>query len=345
MGKMIKKVNDNLDWENAEGYEQLGVNFFQVGNPNTVKPFTGPGEEKLFNHTKTFPEIIECNWRYFTQKIEYRWNSEGFRNDFEFDDVDWKNSMAVIGCSHVFGKGVGSNETLVHYLNKETGMKAVNIGSEGASIRTVFNNAIHLLSRYYPKAIAVLWPRVNRHSLTYKWDTVINEWSSIDMSGTEETIDLFRPMPPDQWGLIHNEKIALTYRDLWPRLDESNFIENQDTVYQLNLYKETLKIIARDRGIEYYDYSLGRINKPGKNALDQVDADYPEHMQENFRYTGDFPNRRPGFQRLPREHKHWWINNVCARDIVEFHPFPGGCHFGPVIHEALARLMLKNRLV
>ena len=40
-----------------------------------------------------------------------------------------------------------------------------------------------------------------------------------------------------------------------------------------------------------------------------------------------------------------WINNVCARDIVEFHPFPGGCHFGPVIHEALARLMLKNRLV
>ena len=59
MGKMIKKVNDNLDWENAEGYEQLGINFFQVGNPNTVKPFTGPGEEQQFKLTRKLPEIIE----------------------------------------------------------------------------------------------------------------------------------------------------------------------------------------------------------------------------------------------------------------------------------------------
>lgn len=341
----MKRIPDNINWEDAEGYEQLGINFFHVGTPNTSKSFTSPGEEQQFHLTSKLPEILEHNWRYHKENIEYTWNSEGFRNDFEFDDVNWKNSIAVIGCSHVFGKGVSTDNTLVHYISKETGMKAVNLGSEGASIKSVFNNTIHLLSRYYPKAIAIMWPQVNRYSLIYKWDKKINQWSSLDMSGTEHQVDVWKNMDIDQWGLIHNERIALTYKDLWPRIDESNFIENQDTVYQLNLYKETLKIIARDRGIEYYDYSLGRINKPGKNALDQVDADYPEHMKENFKYNGDFPNRRPGYMHLPKEHKQWWINNVCARDIINFHPGPGGCHFGPALNEAIAKLILKNKLV
>jgi hypothetical protein len=344
----MKKVKDNINWDKPEEYEELGINFIHVGKPRGTYSFTGKDEQLQYSKTLSMIEIPR-DWRYRNEDISYTFNSEGFRNDFEFADVDWSKAVGVLGCSHIFGKGINQQFTIPNHIGNELKLRSVNLGSEGASIRTVFNNAIHLMDRYYPKAIAVLWPSINRVSLAYKWDTVENGWSSIDMSGTEKEVSLFRPKEPDQYGLIANEQIQLKYKDLWPRIDESHFLENQDMVYQLNLYRQTLKLIARDRNISYYDFSLTRTNKPGMNALDKVKAPYPEIMRTNFNYIGDYENSKPGWINMPDEHKIWWLNNVCARDITKFDRShgngPGGSHFGPVLNKAIAKLILENKLV
>ena len=107
-----------------------------------------------------------------------------------------------------------------------------------------------------------------------------------------------------------------------------------------------LKTIARDRGMPLFEYSLARVKRPRVNALDQVEAEYPGHFAQNFKYMGDYKNKNPGWHNLPDDHKNWWINRVCARDIGTFdtHGGPGAHHFGPVINKAIAKLILKNRI-
>ena len=338
-----KKVRDNINWDKPEEYENLGINFFQVGQPNKTIAFTGPQEQLEFTQALAMAELID--WRYRKEQISYTFNTEGFRNDFDFDTVDWHKSVGVIGCSHIFGKGVNQRHTVPSYIGKELEMQTVNLGCEGASIRTVFNNVIHLIEKYNPKAIAILWPRINRVSLSYKWDTIENGWSNLDMTGTEKEVSLFRPKEPDQYGLISNEEVQLRFRDLWPRLDESHFIENQDMVYQLNLYRQTLKLLAHAKNIDLYDFALDKIVGKKMNQLDQVKAPYPEFMKANFNYRGDFDKQNPGWINMPKEHRQWWVDNVCARDIVSIKDGPAGAHFGPVLNKAIAKLIIENKLV
>lgn len=343
----MKKISDNLNWNDFEKIENLGIQFMTIGHRGTKVNFTSLLEEQ--NYIKTLAMAkIPSNWIYKKEiKDMYSYNSEGFRNDFEFDDVNWKKSIAVLGCSNVFSKAVEQKHGLCNYIQEETGLTAVNLGVEGASIRTTFNNAIHLLDRYNPKQLAIFWPNNNRINLAYKWDLNQSNWSHIDMTGTEGKVTVHENLEPNSLGIIHSRPIQVGFKDLWPRIDESYFIENQDTIYQQNLYKQVLKLIARDRNMPLFEYSLARIQKPKMSALDQVDAEYPDQYRQNFNYMGDYENRKKGWIYLSDDQKQWWLNFVCARDIGSFEDNggPKDCHFGPVLNKAIAKLILKNRLV
>ena len=39
------------------------------------------------------------------ETIDYYLNNEGFRNNVNFDEVDWENSYVILGCSNVVGVG------------------------------------------------------------------------------------------------------------------------------------------------------------------------------------------------------------------------------------------------
>ena len=342
----MKKIKDNLDWNDYDKIENLGIQFMTIGMKSKSVDFTSPLEETQYRNTLNMPEIPN-DWIYKRQiKNMYQYNSDGFRNNFDLDDIDWSKCIAVFGCSNIFGKGVEQHHSICHYIQELTGLTAVNLGVEGASIRSTFNNAIYVLEKYYPKQMAIFWPGNNRISLTYKWDLNDNNWSHIDMTGVEKQIMLHENLEPDSFGLMHNKQIHVNMRDLWPTVDETHFIDNQDVIYQQNLYKQVLKTIARDRGMPLFEYSSARVKRPRVNALDQVEAEYPEHFAENFKYMGDYKNKKPGWHNLPDDHKNWWINRVCARDIGTFdtNGGPRAHHFGPVINKAIAKLILKNRI-
>lgn len=126
----------------------------------TVDPLV---PDKRFASTDN-PETFRKNknargpdWHYTTKEIYYDINSNGYRNK-AWEKVDWKNSIVVFGCSMTAGIGVAEDETITHYMKKQSGRDVVNIGLPGAGNDAImFNNLI--LKRDFPKPLAVvnLW--------------------------------------------------------------------------------------------------------------------------------------------------------------------------------------------
>jgi len=70
---------------------------------------------------------------YKNNTISYTLNSKGYRCP-EFNDVDWKNSIVIFGCSQTYGVGVDDTETYSHFLSKKLDIPVVNLGMGGTSI-------------------------------------------------------------------------------------------------------------------------------------------------------------------------------------------------------------------
>jgi hypothetical protein len=103
-------------------------------------------------------------WIYHQKKIEYRNNSRGYRAP-EFDTIDWKNSIVVLGDSNVYGVGLAEEDTISSVLSHLSGYNVVNLGSPGSSIEFSFMNSIIIKNNYAtPKAIVQLWTTRDRYT-------------------------------------------------------------------------------------------------------------------------------------------------------------------------------------
>ena len=83
-----------------------------------------PGEHKFISNDtrEMFAESLKKNpedWYYRTHEVKYILNSEKFRTK-EFKDIDWKNSIVLIGCSCTFGIGVTEEDTIAANLQEIT---------------------------------------------------------------------------------------------------------------------------------------------------------------------------------------------------------------------------------
>jgi len=131
-----------------------------------ILSFCGVDSEELFEQNlKTKTE----NWYYRTNPVKYTLNSYGYRTE-EFDNIDWKNSIVMFGCSFVFGTGVTDEHTISYFLEKISGRPVVNLGIAGSSIQTTLHNGIILNDSKYPtpKAIVPLWTSMSRHQIYFK---------------------------------------------------------------------------------------------------------------------------------------------------------------------------------
>mgnify|MGYP000226787182 FL=1 len=93
-------------------------------------------------------------------------NSQRFRCA-EFDEIDWKTSYAMIGCSHVFGQGNDVENTIPSILTNITNTNCVNLGANGASREHTFLNSLKVLANTNVKKLIVLWTysgRINIYS-------------------------------------------------------------------------------------------------------------------------------------------------------------------------------------
>jgi hypothetical protein len=112
------------------------------------------------------------DWYYRNNKIKYTLNSYGYRTK-EFDQIDWKNSIVMFGCSHIFGTGNDDKHTIPYFLEQMIGIPVINLGVGAASIQFCLHNSLMLYKKYgVPKAVIYGWTGITRH-LLYQKDCVL----------------------------------------------------------------------------------------------------------------------------------------------------------------------------
>jgi hypothetical protein len=125
--------------------------------------FSGNDSKKLFEkNLKTQPN----DWYYRTHEVKYTLNSLGYRTK-EFDDIDWKESIVMFGCSIVFGTGVTDKHTIPYFLEQLSGRPVINMGVAGSSIQHALHNSIILNDSEYstPKAVVYSFTDLRRFQL------------------------------------------------------------------------------------------------------------------------------------------------------------------------------------
>lgn len=123
--------------------------------------FIGIDSEENFNSIK---KIMPPEWRWHNQKITYRFNSLGHRNNFELEDVDVSNMTAIIGCSHIEGTGVTENLTIPYFYEKLSREKTYNLGQSGMDNQVIFFNALWAYQQGFKK-IVISWTQPERNSM------------------------------------------------------------------------------------------------------------------------------------------------------------------------------------
>ena len=115
-------------------------------------------------------------WFYTNQKISYDLNSDGFRGP-EFNTIDWSNTIAVFGCSYIFGTGLAETSTISNCIKSKTKCNVINLGVEGLSNYSILHNMIQFKKKYNPKICIILWTDASR--ITYQTknkDYYITAW-------------------------------------------------------------------------------------------------------------------------------------------------------------------------
>jgi hypothetical protein len=89
-------------------------------------------------------------------------NSHGYRAP-EFHDIDWPESIVLIGCSFVFGTGLEFEDTIGCVLQELTGRPVINLGVPGSSIHmSVYNQTILRENNIEPWAVVNIWTSLYR---------------------------------------------------------------------------------------------------------------------------------------------------------------------------------------
>jgi hypothetical protein len=200
--------------------------------------------QKLFEQNlKTQPE----DWYYRTHPVKYTLNSLGYRTR-EFDDIDWKESIVMFGCSFVFADGVTDEHTIPYFLEQLSGRPVINMGVGSSSIQTTLHNSIILNDSEYPtpKAVVNMWTDLNRYQY-YMNNNVsyIGQWNKSD--DKFETIDNLIPFNLMNVKMIRNlwKNKTIYYEGVF------DYFENQKLFNRLDkeIYCESFQLdggLARD---------------------------------------------------------------------------------------------------
>jgi hypothetical protein len=118
----------------------------------------GDNEENLARNLLKAP----LDWKYRNKTVTYTINAHGYRAP-EWDQIDWKNSIVLFGCSCTYGVGVSDEETIHYHLEKLTGRPVINLGVPSGSNSLMIQNAVNLLEYFpIPYAVANIWSCTDR---------------------------------------------------------------------------------------------------------------------------------------------------------------------------------------
>lgn len=129
---------------------------------DTEHYFSSTDDKKSFK--KNSKNKKHKDWIYKTKPITYKYNSHGFRTR-PFEEVNWAESIAVLGCSNVEGVGLAVEDTLCYQLEKILNIPVVNLGIGGSAVDFACWNSLRLHNYYpRPKSVVQIWTSLDRYS-------------------------------------------------------------------------------------------------------------------------------------------------------------------------------------
>lgn len=156
------------------------------------------------------------DWKYRSKPITYNVNSCGYRTN-EWADIDWKNSIVIFGCSCVYGVGVAEDETISHFLEKNTNVPVINMGYPGGSNDLILENIVNLLEFVgpdnIPKNIIIGWTTTDRFLYYAERQTYdVGPWA---LNNTDKMKELYMSLYEDPYNeMFRAQSIARTTRQL-----------------------------------------------------------------------------------------------------------------------------------
>lgn len=212
---------------------------------------------------------LGATWTHFNDgdKDFYKFNDLGFRT-LNSNEIDWKESVVILGCSYAAGIGLAYKDTISSKLEKIIRRPVINLGQSGSAVDINFFNS-YILHNYYPqpKAIVHLWTSLNRYT-----DFNFNEETHTRFIPTDESSVLHKNLSycaNHNWGDRSKMYIDID-RALWnkkiPRFEGSFFCGDYE--YDKNVVK--LDIIDRARDLMH----------PGKQTAIAVAKNIAKNLKE-----------------------------------------------------------------
>lgn len=203
---------------------------FQINTPPSNKWCIGETPEQFEENKKKMPP----DWRYATKRVHYNVNKSGFRTK-EWANIDWKNSIVILGDSCTFGVGLAEDETISHILEKSIGRPVINLGIPGCSNHQILNNCATIINKFdIPYGIVINWSTSDR--FRYYFKNGYHDVGPWDSDGNGQPID----------GVTISKLWGMTYFDRYNEMCSSYYISKAAEA----MWKGRTKYIT----ISYFDY-------------------------------------------------------------------------------------------
>ena len=130
------------------------------------------------------------NWKYATKDITYDVNASGFRTR-EWKDIDWANSIVVLGCSCTFGVGLAEDEIMTSLLEKELNRPVINLGVPGGGNGVMMQISSMLINKFpTPYGVVINWSTPDRFRQFFKNGYHdVGAWDAKEVSGSHNIRD------------------------------------------------------------------------------------------------------------------------------------------------------------
>ncbi len=152
---------DYLDNPKIPFYSQSVYTFNGLHTDRPLSPthWMHGDNQELFEKNK---KRMGTKWKYYDKTVTYTFNEHGYRCP-EWDQIDWKNSIVLFGCSCTYGLGLSDEETISAHLEKLSNRPVINLGVPGGSNSLMIQNATNLLHFFEaPYAVANIWSTSDR---------------------------------------------------------------------------------------------------------------------------------------------------------------------------------------
>jgi len=240
---------------------------------NVTDNFSQGDSEKAWKRKRRH---LGKDWHYFSKTIHYKRNVSGFRT-YDWNEINWKECVVLLGCSCTYGVGVDDSETLAEQLEALCGRQVVNLGLGGTSNQFMAFVLSKLYKRFEsPYAVVANYTTLDRNLYFHEHDTFhLGPWCQKDK----------RPM-------TDNTLYPVRQKDLY----FNSFYNPTNTIMQTRAHSDTIKALCKDRSklfnITFFEDAAHAVRADEWFEIDNQARDLLHPGRARFKDMAEWINER-----------------------------------------------------